>query len=115
MKTIKSVSTLMFALSVSMAAGLASAAEPVAKRAEIVNHGAVVQDAGAVRKIVIQPNTKSVTVQDGETVTFVVDGKTFSYHFQTWPTTNVLPLSAIAPQEVNVGGVRVYVNHLIPG
>lgn len=107
MKAIKSVSTLLFALSISMYANMASA-DNMNQQSE---HGSVVPDAASVRKIVIKPDTKWVNVTNGESITFVMDDKRFTYNFQTWPNTNILPLAAIAPAEMNVGNIRVYVAH----
>lgn len=92
-------------LSTAIAAG-ASAAGPTGDRADF---GTAVADSAAERTIVVKPNTKYVNVTDGETVKFAVDGKEFSWHFRTWPSTNQFPLEKIAPKETLASGVTVYV------
>jgi hypothetical protein len=61
------------------------------------------------RQITINANTKSINVQDGDTVAFNVNGKTFTYHFDTLRTEDRFELSHIAPAGVDVGQVEVYV------
>lgn len=54
-------------------------------------------------------NKNYANVAQGETVRFVTpQGESFAWNFDTW-TTNTFKLSAIAPGNVNVGDVRVYV------
>lgn len=110
MNTIHRISTLLFALSISVGAGIAQAAPAGAGQ-----HGAIVRDAASVRTIVVKPDTKWVNVTNGEIVTFDVAGQRFTYHFQAWPNINSLPMSAIAPQELNVAGIRVYVAQPVEG
>jgi len=63
----------------------------------------------ADRVINIDANTKSVKVDDGETVQFNVDGKMFTWHFDTFTGETAFDLSKIAPTGVNVQGVHAYV------
>jgi hypothetical protein len=113
MKTIQSFSALALALSISLTAAAAPAVPaPVTPASD---YGSVVRDAAAVRKIVVKPSTKWVNVTNGETVTFVVEGKSFTYSFQTHPYNNVLPMAAIAPANLNVGSIRVFVTHDVQG
>lgn len=54
-------------------------------------------------------NKNYANVAQGETVRFVTpQGESFVWNFDTW-TTNTFKLSAIAPGNINVGDVRVYV------
>jgi phosphate-selective porin len=64
---------------------------------------------GAERTVVVQPGTKYINVDDGETVEFVVNGQKFDWHFQTFKGESSFKLSEIAPQGVMVGDVQVYV------
>ena len=111
MNTIQTVSALALALSISLTA----AAAPAAPANNSSDYGSVVTDASAGRKIVIKPNAKWVNVTNGETVTFVVEGRSFTYSFHTYPYNNVLSMSAIAPADLNIGGIRVYVTHPVQG
>lgn len=111
MNTFQSISALVLALTVSLTA-TAAPAGPVTPSPE---YGSVAHQESAVRKIVVTPNTKWVNVTNGETVTFVVEGRSFTYSFQTYQYTNLLPMAAIAPADLNVGDIRVYVSHPAQG
>lgn len=60
------------------------------------------------RQIELQPGEKYVNVTRGETVLIKADGKAFAWKFDTLGTP-VFVLSEIAPKNVNVKGVQVYV------
>ncbi|NML59846.1 CzcE family metal-binding protein [Massilia sp. RP-1-19] len=92
-------------LSAAIATG-ASAAGPTGERADF---GVAVANTAAERTIEIKPKTKHVNVVDGETVKFAVDGKEFSWHFRTWPSTNQFALEKIAPRDTQANGVTVHV------
>lgn len=72
-------------------------------------YGVAAPDHVAQRKIEIKADTRWVNVTNGETVTFVADGQRFTFHFQTYPSTQVVDLSTLAPAGVSVKPVRVYV------
>ncbi|MGK5033055.1 CzcE family metal-binding protein [Janthinobacterium sp. MDT1-19] len=59
--------------------------------------------------ITISSATKYVNVTQGDVVKFDVDGKTFTWQFDTLRTKASFDFSAIAPSGVNTHGVRVYV------
>jgi hypothetical protein len=61
------------------------------------------------RHIVITPQTKWVNVTDGQTVIFKLDSRTFSWRFEIWPNKDTFSLAKIAPADVDVSGVQVYV------
>lgn len=63
----------------------------------------------ATRTVVISAATKAVNVDKGDVVTFELDGKTFTWQFDTLRDNERFELSAIAPEGVNTHGVRVYV------
>ena len=63
----------------------------------------------ADRHVVIKADTKWVNIDDGDTVEFNVDGKSFTWHFDTLRGESAFELSKIAPQDVDVGKVVVYV------
>ena len=73
------------------------------------NHlGSAASVASADRQIDLRPGAKHVNVTRGETVLIKIDGKAFAWKFDTLGTP-VFNLSEIAPKEINVQGVRVYV------
>jgi hypothetical protein len=65
--------------------------------------------ANADRHITIKADTKWVNVDNGETVTFDVDGKSFTWHFDTLHSEEAFSLSKIAPEGLNTGMITVYV------
>lgn len=71
--------------------------------------GMAASAAGADRQITINATTKWVNVNNGDTVTFNVNGKTFTWHFDTLHAEEAFDLSQIAPEGVDVGMVTVYV------
>ena len=85
-------------------AGLAQAAPGT-----LANYGSAANGGFADREITIKPGTKWVNVNNGETVAFSVNGKTFTWHFDTLPAEDQFRLQTIAPEGVDVGAVTVYV------
>lgn len=72
-------------------------------------------ESAAQRTITLSPNTKYVNVDRGEVIKFLVDGKSFTWHFDTFGTP-AFEFSAITPKDVNARGVVVYVGpDLTPG
>jgi hypothetical protein len=65
--------------------------------------------APVAQRIVLTAATKSVNVNNGDTVEFVIDGKTFRWHFDTFNNETNFKLAKIAPAGVAVDGVIVYV------
>ncbi len=65
--------------------------------------------AAADRHIAIKADTKWVNVNNGDTVTFDVDGKSFTWHFDTLHSEEAFDLAKIAPAGVNAGTITVYV------
>jgi hypothetical protein len=63
----------------------------------------------ADRHITINANTKWVNVNNGDTVTFDIDGKSFTWHFDTLHNEEAFDLSKIAPEDITTGMVTVYV------
>jgi plastocyanin len=104
MKTILSTAALGLAL----LAGFAHAAPTATTSTSAASYGETARAEAADRTIVVKPGA-AVNVTNGETVTFIVGEKSFTFHFQTYSSTQSLPLAAIAPADVNAGSVRVYV------
>lgn len=71
--------------------------------------GMAAAPANADRHIVIKADTKWVNVDNGDTVTFEVDGKSFTWHFDTLHSEQAFDLAKIAPEGVNAGTATVYV------
>lgn len=73
-------------------------------------YGEAVQASTPDRSVTLTAHTKTVNVTDGQTVQFNANGKTFEWHFDTLASAPNFDLSAIAPKDVDVAGVRVYVD-----
>lgn len=75
------------------------------------NLGTPVHDKSADRAIVLGADAKWVNVTGGETIRFVVDGKSFSWRFDTYSTSPVFELDKIAPAGMLDGrSIKVYVS-----
>jgi hypothetical protein len=71
--------------------------------------GMAESNASADRQVTINANTKSVNVNNGDTVAFNVNGKTFTWHFDTLHAEEAFSLAKIAPAGIDLGNVTVYV------
>ena len=71
--------------------------------------GRVIMSDTADRDVAVDASTRWVNVTNGQTVRFTVGGRQFTYVFDAWPSTDSVPLSAIAPKGVTVPDVRVYI------
>ncbi|WP_296000924.1 CzcE family metal-binding protein [Rugamonas sp.] len=107
MLNFKRARTILLTIGFSSAlfAGAAQAAGPTAGSADFGN----ATNAAAERQIDLTAATRSVNVTDGETVRFNANGKSFTWHFDTYSNRGGFDLSKIAPADVMVGGVHVYV------
>lgn len=63
----------------------------------------------AQRTIDITADTKKVNVTNGETITFNINGKQFTWKFDLYHQEGVLKLSTILPKELHADGVTIYV------
>lgn len=72
-------------------------------------YGSAAANSSALRQIAITPETRWVNVTDGETVEFNLDGRSFSWHFQTLRGESAFDLSSIAPDGAKLGKITVYV------
>lgn len=108
MMNFKRASALLLAIGVTSAlfAGVAQAAAPSGTSADF---GSAASTVAAERQIDLTGATKSVNVSDGETVRFTANGKSFTWHFDTYANRGTFELSKIAPADVMVDGVHVYV------
>ncbi len=64
-------------------------------------------DTSGGRQINITAKTKWVNVTSGETIRFNVDGKVFTWHFESL-NQQPFDLSKIAPEGMHLDGIRVY-------
>ncbi|WP_395400941.1 CzcE family metal-binding protein [Pseudoduganella sp. UC29_106] len=71
--------------------------------------GSAARTPEATRTVVITPWTKYVNVDQGDVVTFQIDGNAFTWQFDTLRPDTSFNLSAIVPAGFNARGVRVYV------
>ncbi|MFK3736796.1 CzcE family metal-binding protein [Massilia sp. TN1-12] len=105
----KTTATSLF-LSLTAAAALFAGGAQAADIAHDASYyGSGVAAKAADRTVVIKPTTRWVNVKNGETVTFASGDQNFTFHFDTYPQTQVVKLNTIAPDGVNVAPVRVYV------
>ena len=98
-----SINIAIAAIFLASLTSVAQAADTHANR-----YGDAVAGDAADRTIALGATTKWVNVTDGETVRFSKDGRAFSWHFSTLSNTS-FDLAAIAPANIEVKGVRVYV------
>jgi hypothetical protein len=99
----KAVLALVIAGAMSPAAVLATPSSP---RPE---YGAPSLTSAATRTITVTSSTKYVNVDQGDVVTFVVNGKSFTWQFDTLRPSDSFDLSAIAPSGVSAPLVTIYV------
>jgi len=97
------IRTAIIATAIASTAGGAYAATNTKEFGMATNAGS------ADRHVVIKADTKWVNIDDGDTVQFDVEGKSFTWHFDTLRGESAFDLSKIAPEGVDVGKVTVYV------
>ncbi len=99
-------------VSLAIAGAFAVAAPAFADRAATSpNLGTPVHDESADRTIVLDAGAKWVNVTGGETIRFVVGGKSFSWRFDTYSTSPMFDLDKIAPAGMLDGRpIKVYVS-----
>lgn len=71
--------------------------------------GNAVTVSNAQRPVELTPNTRYLNIEQRETVKFVAQGKVFAWNFDTFGTP-VFDLAKIAPKDINVGNVKVYMS-----
>lgn len=98
----KALRTTIIVAAIAAAAAHASAAPQP-------QFGMATTAANADRHISIGADTKWVNVNNGDTVTFDINGKSFTWHFDTLHSEEAFDLSKIAPEGISTGMVTVYV------
>lgn len=73
------------------------------------DYGQVVTTSAVDKVVKVDASTRWFNVTDGQTVRFDVDGKSFTFNFATWPGDQQVDLSTIAPKDMVVPNVRVYI------
>jgi hypothetical protein len=72
-------------------------------------YGAAAPANSAQRTIDITAQTKKVRVTNGETITFNINGKQFTWKFDLYHQEGALELSTILPADLRADGVTIYV------
>ena len=88
---------------------LADTAHAAGRTGTAADFGMAAPASAAMRTIDIQPDTKSISVTNGETVRLNVNGHAVVWHFETFPNDSSFDLSRIAPADFKEGAVRAYV------
>ncbi len=87
---------------------LTSVVYPIAYAANHASKfGSAAPSSSAQRTINLDQNSKYVNVTQGETITFVSEGHSFTWNFDTFGTP-VFDLSHIAPNNINTRNIVVY-------
>lgn len=73
------------------------------------DYGQVVATSAVDKVVQVDASTRWINVTDGQTVRFDTDGKSFTFNFATWPGGQQVDLSTIAPKDMVVPNVRVYI------
>jgi hypothetical protein len=97
MNTLKNT---LFALTIATAAITA---------AHAADYGQLVGNNYSDRVINLDAGTKYVNVTNGETVQFIQQGKSFTWHVDTYPNVTEVDLKKIAPAGFDAGTIEVYV------
>lgn len=105
-KSFKLLLVLAFASSSTLFASGADAAGPNGSKSD---YGFAAQSNAADYALKIDASTKWLNVNNGDTVRFSVDGKEFTWHFDTYKNHSIVKLATIAPADAQVGGVKVFV------
>ena len=87
-------------------AGNVIAAGPTGTAAD---YGTPAHHGAAQRSIELRPDTRHINVTRGETVTIARAGQRFTWHVQTFNNKTVFALADIAPKDMPVDGIQVYV------
>lgn len=75
----------------------------------VAPYGNAIPAAAATRQITLTPGTNWVNVTHGESVNFMAEGKSFAWNFYTLHNDTSFDLATIAPKDINVQQIRVYV------
>lgn len=73
------------------------------------DYGQVVTTSAVDKVVQVDASTRWVNVTDGQTARFVIGDKSFTFNFATWPGDQQVDLATIAPKDMIVPNVRVYI------
>jgi hypothetical protein len=104
MKTTKTLAAIALAAAAFSSNAQAGFFDPTPKV-----YGAAAPASAAERTIDINAQTKSVSVINGETVTFNINGKQFTWKFDLYFQEGVVDLGFLFPGDLQANGVKVYV------
>ncbi|MGV8900444.1 MAG: CzcE family metal-binding protein [Burkholderiaceae bacterium] len=86
---------------------LSASSSPMKNTVDLYGNAIPVE--AATRQITLTPSTKWINVTRGESVNFIVGGKSFAWNFYTLRSETSFDLATIAPKDINVQQIRVYV------
>jgi hypothetical protein len=112
MKTFINTRTLSRTLAVSLFASAAFAgasAHAYPFTGASADYGQIVSTSAVDKTIQVDASTRWANVTDGQTVRFDVDGKSFTFNFSGWPGAHAVDLAKIAPQDIAVPHILVYI------
>lgn len=92
-----------------LCAALATSALAAGPTGTAADYGSAAPHAAAQRTITLQADTRHINVTRGETVTIARAGQRFTWHVHTFSNQTVFALADIAPQDMAVDGIAVYV------
>ncbi|MDP1717924.1 MAG: CzcE family metal-binding protein [Burkholderiales bacterium] len=92
-----------------LSATLGTSAFAVSDQIKVQPLGSAASAQSVDRQIELRPGAKYVNVTRGETVLIKAGGQAFAWKFDTLGAP-VFSLQEIAPKDINVQGVKVYVN-----
>jgi len=76
--------------------------------------GEATQPTGNARKIKVNASTTYVDVKTGETITFIIDGKSFTRKFDGTTIKSKFELSKIAPEGILNHEITIYIDRTPP-
>ncbi|MGV8893199.1 MAG: CzcE family metal-binding protein [Burkholderiaceae bacterium] len=86
---------------------LSASSSPMKNTVDVYGNAVPVE--AATRQIALTPNTQWINVKHGESINFVTGGKSFAWNFYTLRGETSFDLAAIAPKDINVQQIQVYV------
>lgn len=88
---------------------LATSALAAGPAGTAADYGSAARHDAAQRTIELQADSRHINVTRGETVTIARAGQRFTWHVQTFSNRTVFALAEIAPKDMAVDGIQVYV------
>ncbi|MDN2674686.1 CzcE family metal-binding protein [Janthinobacterium sp. SUN026] len=92
-----------------LCAAFATSAIAAGPTGTATDYGCSAPHAAAQRTIELQADARHINVTHGETVTIARAGQRFTWHVHTFNNRTVFALADIAPKDMPVDGIQVYV------